>query len=125
MPPGVADELRRVLTELSRMSGCRSVAVARRDGLAIVHRLAPGKDPVAMAELAAATVEAATRIASALEQGEFEQVVVKCAEGTIFAAEAGAEAVLVALFDRDADLSLTRFRLRAATRTIEETLGRA
>jgi len=99
--------------------------VARRDGLAIVHRVAAGHDPAALAAIGGATVDGAAGLARALEQGEFEQLIVRCAEGTILVAEAGPEAVLIALYDRDADLSLSRFRLKASTRTIEETLGAA
>ena len=122
VPPGVADELKRVLDELSRVTGARSVAIARRDGLLIVHRLAPGQDPVKMAAIAAATVDASAGFAEALEQGEFEQVVIRCAKGTVLAADAGPDAVLIALYDQGEDLSLARFRLKATAGAIEKTL---
>ena len=125
VPPGVADELRRILRELSRVTGCRSVAVARRDGLLIVHHLPPGQEPEAMAAIGVAAVEAVRKIAEGLGQGEFEQAVIKCAEGTILAAEAGSDAVLIAVYEREADLSLAGFRIKATTRTIDETLAKA
>ena len=125
VPPGVADELRRILRELSRVTGCRSVAVARRDGLLIVHHLSPGQEPEAMAAIGVAAVEAMRGIAEGLGQGEFEQAVIKCAEGTILAAEAGSDAVLIAVYEREADLSLAGFRIKATTRTIDETLAKA
>ncbi len=78
-----------------------------------------------MAAIAAMVVDAAAALARDLEQGEFEQVVLRCAEGTVLAAAAGPDAVLIALYDQDADLGLSRFRLKATTRTIEETLARA
>jgi predicted regulator of Ras-like GTPase activity (Roadblock/LC7/MglB family) len=110
---------------LSRVTGCRSVAVARRDGLLIVHHLAPGTDPIAMAKIGVAAVRAVRRIAERLEQGEFEQAVIKCADGTILAAEAGSDAVLIALYEREADLSLAGFRIRTTTQAIDETLSKA
>lgn len=119
-----AAELERVLQELERITGCKSVAVAGRDGLLIVHRMASGVDPASVSAVAATAVDAATAAARSLEQGEFEQLVIKCAEGTVFAAEAGPDAVLIALYDRDADLSFSRLRLRRATQVIEEALGR-
>jgi uncharacterized protein len=125
IPPGVADELRRVLRELSRVTGCRSVAVARRDGLLIVHHLAPDQDPTTMAAIGVATVGAVRGIVEGLEQGEFEQAIIKCSEGTILAAEAGSDAVLIALYGQDADLSLAGFRIRTTTRAIDETLAKA
>ena len=125
VPTGVADELRRVLRELSRVTGCRSVAVARRDGLLIVHHLAPGQDPKAIAALGVEAVGAVRGIAERLEQGEFEQAFIKCSQGTILAAEAGSDAVLIALYDRDADLSLAGLRIRATTRAIDDTLAKA
>lgn len=125
VPPGIADELRRVLRELSRVTGCRSVAIARRDGLLIVHHLAPGQDPTAMAKIGVAAVRAVRGIADELGQGEFEQALIKCTDGTILAAEAGSDAILIALYEREADLSLAGFRIRTTTRAIDEALSRA
>jgi predicted regulator of Ras-like GTPase activity (Roadblock/LC7/MglB family) len=78
-----------------------------------------------MAAMGVSTVGAVRRIAESLKQGEFEQAIIKCAEGTILAAEAGSNAVLIALYERDADLSLAGFRIRATTRVIDETLAKA
>ncbi len=78
-----------------------------------------------MAAIGVAAVGAVRRIAEGLEQGEFEQAVIKCAEGTILAAEAGSDAILIALYERDADLSFAGFRIRATTRAIDETMGKA
>ena len=69
-------------------------------------------------------VDFALKTAESLDQGEFEQVVIKCAEGTILAAAAGSEAVLLGLYDAEADMSLARFRLKRATKVIEDALGR-
>lgn len=124
VPPGVADELRRVLGELSRVTGCRSVAVARRDGFLIVHHLAPGQEPTKMAAIGVAIIEAVRTIAERLDQGEFEQVIINCAEGTILAAEAGSDTVLIALYEPHADLSLSRFRINATTRAIDEAFAK-
>src|SRR2546422_877535 len=117
------DELERVLSELTRLTDCRALVVARRDGLMIIHRVPAGRDPAALAAYAAATVDFALNTASSLDQGEFEQVVIKCAEGTILAAAAGPEAVLLGLYDAEADMSLARFRLKRATKVIEDALG--
>jgi predicted regulator of Ras-like GTPase activity (Roadblock/LC7/MglB family) len=91
----------------------------------IVHHLPTGQDPKTMAVMGVSTVGAVRRIAESLKQGEFEQAIIKCAEGTILAAEAGSNAVLIALYERDADLSLAAFRIRATTRVIDETLAKA
>ena len=71
------------------------------------------------------TVKAMREIAERLEQGEFEQGVIKCADGTILAAEAGSDAILIGLYEREADLSLAGFRIRATARVIDETLAKA
>jgi predicted regulator of Ras-like GTPase activity (Roadblock/LC7/MglB family) len=91
----------------------------------IVHHLPTGEDPKMMAALGVSTVGAVRRIAESLKQGEFEQAIIKCAQGTILAAEAGSNAVLIALYEREADLSLAAFRIRATTRVIDETLAKA
>jgi uncharacterized protein len=78
-----------------------------------------------MAALGVSTVATVRGIAERLEQGEFEQAIIKCSEGTILAAEAGSNAVLIALYERDADLSLAGFRIRATARAIDETLAKA
>ena len=121
--PGRNDELERVLSELTRLTDCRALVVARRDGLVVIHRVPKDRDPAALALIAASTVDFALSTAVALDQGEFEQVIIKCAEGTILAAAAGPEAVLIGLYDAEADLSLTRFRLKRATKMIEDALG--
>jgi predicted regulator of Ras-like GTPase activity (Roadblock/LC7/MglB family) len=78
-----------------------------------------------MASIGVATVGAVRGIVEGLEQGEFEQAIIKCSEGTILAAEAGSDAVLIALYAQDADLSLAGFRIRTTTRAIDETLAKA
>lgn len=78
-----------------------------------------------MAALGIAIVGAVRAIAERLDQGEFEQAVIHCSEGTILAAEAGSDTVLIALYERDADLSLARFRINMTTRAIDETLARS
>src|SRR5438445_4799636 len=67
--PGRNDELERVLSELTRLTDCRALVVARRDGLVVIHRVPKDRDPAALAAIAASTVDFALSTTVALDQG--------------------------------------------------------
>jgi predicted regulator of Ras-like GTPase activity (Roadblock/LC7/MglB family) len=118
----VKDKLEAVLEQARRETRCRSVAVSRRDGLVIVHRLAPAHDPRVTAASAASLVGAAKVTATELEQGGMEQVIIGCTHGQIVAVDAGPEAVMIALYDRDSNLGLALLGLTRAAQQIAKIL---
>lgn len=101
---GVKERLEDAIQLAGRVSRVRSITVTRRDGLVIVHRVERGQDPRAAAAMAAATVGSASVAAQELRQGAVERVIIECSAGKMVAVEAGGEAIILALCDREADL---------------------
>ena len=126
MTNGKSDNLRvrleEALERTKAIGRCRALAIARRDGLIIVHRLEPGLDPHLVAAMAAATVGAAEASARELRQGKVERVIIECAQGKIVTMEAGPDAILLALYDHDANLGLALHGLTQAAQRVDELL---
>ena len=120
---GIKERLEDALGEVRRVSPCRSIALARRDGLVIVHRLEPGRDPQQAAAMAAAALGAAASVAKELGQGKVERVIIECAEGKVVALDAGPDAILLALYDHGANLGLALHGLTRTARTVDEILA--
>jgi predicted regulator of Ras-like GTPase activity (Roadblock/LC7/MglB family) len=122
-PKDIKQRLEDALDHTAQASHARSIAVARRDGLVIVHRLAPGLDPRLTAAMAAAMLGAAASAAKELRQGEIERVIVECTGGTIVAVDAGPDAIVVALYDRGANLGLALHGLARAAQSVDQMLA--
>jgi len=120
---GLKERLEDAIGQASRVTPCRSIAVARRDGLVIVHRLEPGRSPQQAAAMAAAVLGLASTAAKELNHGEVERVIVECSQGDIVAMNVGSDAVLLALYDRGANLGLALTGLARTARTIDELLA--
>ncbi len=120
---GLKERLEDAIGQASRVTPCRSIAVARRDGLVIVHRLEAGRSPQQVAAMAAAVLGLAATVAKELNQGEAERVIVECSEGDIVAMNAGTDAVLLALYGRGANLVLALHGLAKTAHTIDELLA--
>ncbi len=120
---GIKERLEDAIGQANRVTPCRSIAVARRDGLVIVHRLEPGRNPQQAAAMAAAALGVATSVAKELGQGEVERVIIDCAEGKIVALNAGPDAILLALYERQANLGLALHGLVRTAHTIDELLA--
>ncbi len=121
-PKDIRQRLEGALSQTNRIGPCRSIAVARRDGLVIVHRLEDGLDPRLTAAMAAATLGAATSAARELKQGRVQRVIVECEAGTIVALDAGPDAVLLAIYDAKTNLGLALHGLAGVAKTVDEIL---
>jgi predicted regulator of Ras-like GTPase activity (Roadblock/LC7/MglB family) len=119
---GIKERLEEAIGQVSRVTPCRSIAVARRDGLVIVHRLEPGRNPQQAAAMAAAVLGAATSVAKELSQGEVERVIIECAEGKVVALNAGPDAIILALYGHQVNLGLALHGLERTANTIDELL---
>ncbi len=119
---GLKERLEDAIGQAGRVTPYRSIAVARRDGLVIVHRLEPGTNPQQAAAMAAAALGVATSVAKELGQGEVERVIIECSEGKIVALNAGPDAILLALYDHQANLGLALHGLVRTAHTIDELL---
>lgn len=121
-PQEVRTGLEAILDRAARESAARGIAVARVDGLVIVHRLRPGLDARIAAATAASIFGAAEMASAQLDQGEIEQVMIQCGKGQIVAVHAGREAIIMALFDRTAALGLALMQLARAANDVSKVL---
>jgi len=121
-PGSVQGRLNQALEDAIAQTQCNAIAVARRDGLVVVHRLPPGGDPRLVAAIAAATAGSSRKAAEELGQGTLEHVVIECSQGTIIVTETGPRAILVALFAGRPDLAAVRGGLRESAERIEAIL---
>ncbi len=119
---GLKERLEEAIQQTGRVSSVRSITVTRRDGLVIVHRVEPGQDPRLAAAMAAATVGSATAAAQELRQGDVQRVIIECSEGKMVVLEAGPEAIILALYDRGANLGLALHGLAQAAQSIYRIL---
>ncbi len=121
-PRGLKERLEDAIGQTSGVRLVRSITVTRRDGLVIVHRVAPGQDPRLAAAMAAATVGSAASAAQELRQGTVERVIIECSAGKMIAVGAGPEAIILALYDREANLGLALHGLTQAAQAIDKIL---
>jgi len=121
-PPSLGERLEAAIERTRRLSPVRSLTVTRRDGLVIVHHVAPGQDPRLAAAMAAATVGGAASAAQELHQGAVERVIIECSAGKMIAIGAGPEAIVLALYDREANLGLVLHELTRAAQAIDQIL---
>ncbi len=119
---GLKERLEDAIERTRRVSPIRSITVTRRDGLVIVHHVAPGQDPRLAAAMAAATVGGAASAAQELRQGVVERVIIECSAGKMIAVGAGPEAIVLALYDREANLGLVLHELTRAAQAIDQIL---
>ena len=121
--PGIKERLEYTLELTRRTSGCRSIAVTRHDGLVIVYRVEPGFDPRLAAAMAAAAYGSASSTAKELGQGRLERLVAECSEGKMIALGAGPDAVIIGLFEKNANLGLALHGLSEAAKAIGKILS--
>jgi len=72
--------------------------------------------------MAAATVGSAASAAQELRQGTVERVIIECSAGKMIAVGAGPEAIILALYDREANLGLALHGLTQAAQAIDKIL---
>lgn len=114
--------LQQILELATRELGCSSIAVAGRDGLVIAHRVPRGTDPRTAAALAASILNSASDVARDLRQAEVRQVIIDSTDGRIVAMAAGTDAIVLAIYERDADLAPLQLRLDHVAETVRSIL---
>ena len=104
------------LDRVTRQAGVRgALVVEREDGLVVAEALMEGLDGAALAALAASLWNRLARAGATAGRGEPGFVQLAAEQGTMLAVPAGAELLLVAVAEPDANLGLARLALiRAA-----------
>ena len=119
MSEDVRPELQGILAELRRLPDVLAAAIARRDGILIVHALPKSTNPKKIAAMAAAIVGTSEMAATEMGQGGFIQSIVDMRDGKILATGAGEEAILVTIVSADANMGLVLLSVAKAVQSIE------
>jgi len=119
MSEDVRPELQGILAELRRLPDVLAAAIARRDGILIVHALPKSTNPKKIAAMAAAIVGTSEMAATEMGQGGFIQSIVDMRDGKILATGAGEEAILVTIVRADANMGLVLLSVAKAVQSIE------
>lgn len=120
---GKKEELQSVLQDLERIGDVIGSAIVRIDGLLIATGLPAEVNSKAVAAMAAAIVGAGETSAKELNIGEFEQVIVNAKQGQYVCIKAGADAILIALIRKDANLGLVLLEMERQAKRIERLLA--
>ena len=108
-----------VLERVCAVRGLRgAVLVSASDGLVVSESLMEGVDGRALAALAASLVSRLTRAVAAAGRGNPVFVQLAAERGSVLAAPAGDDLVIVAVAGPDANIGLARLELAAATRSL-------
>jgi predicted regulator of Ras-like GTPase activity (Roadblock/LC7/MglB family) len=118
----VKAHLHRLLDLAIRDTGSMGIAIARRDGLPIAHRLRGNADARLAAAMAAGILGTVASIAAQLEQGDVHDIVASCSGGKIVAMQAGLDAVIIAWYPLKANVGLVLIGLQDAAQRIAQAL---
>lgn len=111
------------IRDLRRLADVVAVAIARRDGVIIVHDLPKDLDPKRAAAMSAAIVGTSEMAARELGQGKFMQAIVDGEFGKMLSTGAGEEALLVTLVRREANMGLVLLGVERAARRVAVILS--
>jgi len=125
MPDDLHPRLRAILAELRRVPEIVSVAIARRDGLLIVHALPKSMNPKKIAAMAASIVGTSEMATVEIGHGSFLQSIVDSSNGKMLATGAGQEAILVTMVRSEANMGLVLLSVDRAAREIAQVIDEA
>lgn len=124
MNADIRSQMEDAIADLRRLADIVAVAIARRDGLIIVHDLPKEVDPKKAAAMTAAIVGTSEMAARELGQGKFLQAIVDGEHGKMLSTGAGEEALLVTLVRPEANLGLVLLGVERAAKRVAAILGR-
>lgn len=113
------------IADLRRLPDILAVAVARRDGIVILHDLPNGVDPKKAAAMTAAIVGTSEMASREVGNGRFLQSIVDGEEGKMLSTGAGDEALLVTLVRPEANMGLVLLGVERTARRVGEILAGA
>jgi len=111
-------ELENILKALEEIGDVVGSAVVRRDGLLIASALPSEVNSKSVAAMAAAIVGTSETSVKELEIGGFNQVIVNASNGQYVSIGAGAEAILVCLLRKSANLGLVLLEMERSAKKI-------
>ncbi len=123
MNTDVRAQIEDAIRDLRRLADIVAVAIARRDGLIIVHDLPKDVDPKKAAAMSAAIVGTSEMAARELGQGKFLQAIVDGEFGKMLSTGAGEEALLVTLVRPEANMGLVLLGVERAARRVAAILS--
>ncbi len=112
------EELEKVLEDLGSVGDVLGAAIVRRDGLLIASRLPQNVNAGTVSAMAAAIVGTSETSAKELSIGDFSQVIVNASSGQYVSIGAGAEAILIVLLKKGANLGLALLEMVRSSKKV-------
>jgi len=122
MPESKKESLLRVLKELASIGDIEGSAIVTRDGLLIASDLSVDIDAETLAAMSATMVGAAETAVSELKRGTVERVIAEGEQTKLITTGAGANAVLVSMVNKDANLGLILVEMKRTAHMIEKEM---
>ncbi|GAB4323247.1 MAG: roadblock/LC7 domain-containing protein [Promethearchaeota archaeon] len=118
------NELRQLLRNLSAQnSEIEGATVVSVQGLPIVAAMATDANEGIVAAMSAAIVSVGERAAEELARGKLQRILIEGDVGTFILSQAGPQAILCVLCQKDAALGMIFLTMQSAARKIEAILG--
>ena len=112
----------KVLSNLKRVDGIESVAIATRDGLLLAGTTLPETHPETFAAMSAVMFGAAETATSGFKKSSVNRVIVESENCRIITTDAGPDSLLIVLTTANSNIGLILIELKKCARRICEIL---
>lgn len=117
------DELKDLLAEFTNIPGVNTVCLVGRDGFLLQSVALSGIDAEMIGAIASSGFGASEAMGKQLEKGDMSMTMVEYENGPVMFAPVGAEAFLVIIADKDANLGMIRLKIKKYAIDIEKKSG--
>lgn len=117
------EELKGVLTEFTNIPGVNTACLVGRDGFLLQSVALSGVDAEMVGAIASGGFGASEAMGNQLQKGRMSMTMVEYANGPVMFSPVGAEAFLVIIADRDANLGMIRLKIKKHSAEIEQKAG--
>ena len=118
----LSEKLEEVLSDLKKVDGIESAAIATRDGLLIASNTFTGTHPETFAAMSATILGAAETATSSFDNGSVNRVIVESEDCRMVTIGSGPKSLVVVLTSINSGLGLILVELEKGARRIDEIL---
>ena len=118
----LSERLNEVLSDLKKVDGIESTAIATRDGLLIAANTFMGTHPETFAAMSATILGAAEAATSNLKNGSVNRIIVESEDCRMVTMGSGPKSLVVVLTEVNSGLGLILVELEKGARRINEIL---
>jgi len=123
MVPTISDQLNAVMGEFERnVTHVQATAIVSTDGLVIASRLPHTVEEDRIGAMGAAILLISSRSGQELDRGEMERVLIEGENGYILLHSIGADAILIALVDKDVRLGMLFYECKKCIAKLNQIL---